>query len=170
MTTKAKSTIIAACLAATLSGGAYLYDSVSETPEDQSERIALNRQWIDKIPQGNDDLMNILIFADIQGQKTGIYADMSEYRQYADYLDWNKEGSDSIVFHDMQDRKKHTLRYRAYECTTDGFEFCMDVKLDGQRSKTYYSFREWEIGSVDHVHDIKLVHLDSEHSSHESVE
>lgn len=164
MTTKAKSTLIAACVAATLTGGAYIYDECTTTPQDESERIALNQQWIDKIPQGGDDLMNILIFAEIQGQRIGIDASMSEYRQYVDYTDWVKRGSDTIVFSNRQDGQEHTMRYRAYECSTDGFELCMDVKLDGKR-KTYYSFRDWQVGSVDHVHDVKLVHIDSEHSS-----
>lgn len=160
-----KSTFIAACLAASLAGGAYAYEELSMTPQEESDQLAFNRQWVDHLPQGGDDLANILIFADIQGQKIGVTADISEYRQHVDYTSWSKKGADTVSFFDLQERKKHTMRYKAYACDQEGFELCMDVKLDGKR-KTYLSMRDWTV-SVDHAHEINVVHLDAPGVSHD---
>ncbi len=137
---KKVATILAAC--AILSAPVMLADSESESTD-----IALNRQWIDHIPDGPDDLMEVLIFVD-QGYKIGLTADISEYRQHVDLVEWRLDSKDRLSFENMQDRASHKMTFKAYECSQHGFDYCMDVKLDG-KTKTFYSLDGWEVGSAE---------------------
>lgn len=104
--------------------------------------LAFDRIWIDHMPRGERDLVEVFVALDdyaigqfiVASRWTGKY-DAFQYEAHGDQL--------RAVFPQTGQREQLTLHAKA--CDARGFDYCLEIEGSSHGAKRYYSQEDWII-------------------------
>jgi hypothetical protein len=107
--------------------------------------ILKDRIWIDHIPRGERDMIDV--FAVISRQPVGVFQKASAWQGAFEMFRYEASGDEMrLVFPQTGDREQLTIKART--CKDKGMDFCLDVTGSSRGVHHYYSREGWEIGSA----------------------
>lgn len=149
-----KKPLLILALMGTVSYGAYrmLGSSSSEQPAvNDSEKLVLDRIWIDHIPRNERD--TIQVFAAITEEPFGVFQAASTWKGNYELFRYEAKGNElRIVYPQNNDRE--TVKHNARRCSENGMDFCLELSGGSRGVKRYYSRKGWEIENVDSVNEL----------------
>jgi hypothetical protein len=114
--------------------------------EGRGKEIMFDRMWIDHMPRGETD--TVQIFAAVTEQPFGVFQSSSSWRGAWELFMYDDKGDGKIVLQYGQTRESERASYRAARCDEKGFEFCLELSGNSRGVKRYYSRKGWEIGGA----------------------
>ena len=114
-------------------------------PATQDSVSVTDRLWIDHIPRGERDV--IQIFAAITEEPMGVFQAASRWKGEFEMFRYEQhEGELRLIF--PQTGTRDRVRAKATECNRNGMDYCLELEGSSRGVKRYYSREGWEIGSV----------------------
>ncbi len=120
--------------------------SSSETTDERS--IALDRLWVDHMPQNPRDEINVWAALDDDRQPIGIFQKTSQWRGSFELFEFAAKGDKLEIIY-PQTRDKESVRVKARACDESGWEYCLVLDGASRGVKKYYSQKGWELRSTD---------------------
>jgi hypothetical protein len=119
------------------------FAAVHHRGHHQTSGLAFDRVWIDHLPRGERDLVEVFVALDdyaigqfiVASRWTGKY-DAFQYEAHDDEL--------RAVFPQTGQREQLTLRAKKCEGTV-AFDFCLEIAGSNHGVKRYYSQEDWII-------------------------
>jgi hypothetical protein len=131
--------VAAGALAIRLWAGAGSDDGAASDPS-----LLLNRIWVDHMPRGEKDTVNV--FAAVTRQAMGVFQAASRWKGSYEVFQYEAhEGELRVVF--PHTGEKQRVRARAWTCNEHGMEFCLQLSGSSRGVKRYYSRKGFEIGA-----------------------
>ena len=106
--------------------------------------LVQDRAWLDHMPRNDRDTVNV--FVALTQQPVGVYQAASMWKGSYEAFRYEQKG-DEIRMLFPQTGSKESVTVTAYECSDQGFDYCLDVKGGSHGVKRYYSREEWVIDS-----------------------
>jgi hypothetical protein len=123
-------------------GGTHTDGDADET----SAKLAFDRLWIDHIPQGETDKINL--FVALSEEALGVFQQASAWQGNYDAFRYEASGNEIRVFY-PQTKQRERLTVRTREChDVEHMDYCMDISGGSHGVKRYYSAKGWEIGDA----------------------
>jgi hypothetical protein len=119
-------------------------DSPPTTTDDRS--IALDRLWIDHLPQNPRDEISIFAALTDEHQPIGIHQKTSQWRGSFEIFQFEAKGDKLAVVY-PQTGDKETVRVKARACDEHGWDYCLVLEGSSRGVKKYYSIKGWELRS-----------------------
>jgi hypothetical protein len=114
--------------------------------DDASAKLALDRLWIDHVPRGETDKINLFVALSEEG--VGVFQEASAWQGKYDLFRFEASGNEIRTFY-PQTKQRERLSVRARECRdVEHMDYCMDVSGGSHGVKHYYSAKGWEIGDA----------------------
>jgi hypothetical protein len=124
------------------------------TTADKDE-ILVNRLWVDRIPQKETDQFHILAVL-TQRQKVGVFQHGSVWEGDWAAFQWQFQGKDKdLHIRFPQSGKTAEVKWSIQDCRKTPFDYCMDTKGNPRGPEKWYSRKDWVIGSVGDIQDLK---------------
>jgi hypothetical protein len=114
--------------------------------ETAGTRHLVNQVWIERMPQGQRDMIGHLVLLDMPEGRIGAAGKSSQWRVMVELFQWGLEGDRLSVFF-PQDRVKAQVSVRTWSCKGEApepFELCLELS-NGRRKAVFYSLEEWHI-------------------------
>ena len=110
----------------------------------ETQDLAADRLWIDHIPRGERDIVNLFVLLDHEA--IGVFQKMSAWTGAYEGFRYEANGGQlRIVYPQTGDREK--IRVRASACKEEGMDYCLEIQGASRGVKRYYSRKGWEIDS-----------------------
>ncbi len=111
----------------------------------RGQELFYDRIWVDHLPKSDTDTFNL--FAAVTEQPVGIFQQTSQWRGAFELFRYQgrSDGQVELVYPQTGSREK--VRYRAWKCKEQSFDFCLQVDGASRGIKKYYSLEGMEIGS-----------------------
>ncbi len=117
-------------------------------PGSADGKLLRDRIWVDHMPRGERDMVNILVV--MSEQPVGVFNATSVWKGSYEGFRYEQSGDElRLVFPQTGDRDR--VRVRARRCKEQGMDYCLDVEGSSRGVKRYYSREGWEIGEPDQV-------------------
>jgi hypothetical protein len=113
----------------------------------ESSKLLTGRLWIDRLPSKETD--HYEAFVAIKEDPLGIFQRASKWEGGWTMFRYEIRGDDKVVLMFPQDKSKHEVRYKAWECKEKNFDFCLELDGAPRGAKRYVSRKEWEIDATD---------------------
>jgi hypothetical protein len=127
-------------------GATALQRAFSDDAEAEGAKHAVNRVWIERLPNDQRDMISHFVLVDHQRGRIGGIGKSSQWRHFVELFQWGLEGERLSIFL-PQDRVKAQLTVKTWGCAgeaPDPFELCMEIS-NGKRSAKFYSRKDWVI-------------------------
>lgn len=142
--TTARKLLVACAAAGAIAAGWW---ATGSAPDESEELERFSQQvWIDRLPQGERDMIRFFIAVTVDDQRVGATGKASAWRQITDMFLWARE-EDRITLYFGQDRSRWKARVKVWRCKdgeAPGFELCMKI-WDDRHSAQLYSRDDWRI-------------------------
>lgn len=113
--------------------------------------LALDRIWIDHIPRGERDTVEV--FVAIRSESIGVFQQASQWRGAHELFKFEAQGDQlRLVYPHTGDKDRVTARARA--CSEGGFDYCLDLAGARKGAKRYFSLEGWEIEGAHGVREL----------------
>lgn len=132
---------LAAVLGAAAAGWAMLGDGA------ESSRILVGRIWLDRLPSKETD--HAEAFVVITAEPVGLFQRASKWEGGWTMFRHELRGDDRILLMFPQDKSKHEVVYKAWECKEKSFDYCLELEGAPRGAKKYVSRKEWELEGAD---------------------
>ncbi len=114
--------------------------------------LALDRIWIDHIPRGERDTVEV--FVAIRSESIGVFQQASQWRGAHELFKFEAQGDQlRLVYPHTGDKDRVTARARA--CSEGGFDYCLDLAGARKGAKRYFSLEGWEIEGAHGVRELE---------------
>ena len=118
----------------------------SAPPEVTGARLVFNRLWIDHLPTGERDPVNLFLVS--RPESLGVFAEGSMWRGQMERFRFETEGDElRIVYPWSGDRERVTVNAAA--CHVDHMDFCLELTGSSHGVTRYFSRHGWERQSMD---------------------
>jgi hypothetical protein len=114
-------------------------------PADAPKRLFADRIWIDHVPRGERD--TIQVFAAVSEHAVGVFQAASQWRGRYEVFRYEAHGGELRVVY-PQTGERDTVQTKAQRCQENGMDFCLDLVGASRGVKRYYSREGWEIGGA----------------------
>jgi hypothetical protein len=139
-----KKLLVLAVVSMVAVGGYKWRSSSSPKSEIADNKLAFDRVWIDHIPRGERDVINV--FALITDQPFGLFQATSAWKGSFEAFRYEaNEGEVRIVYPQTGEREK--VKVRAKTCNEGQMDYCLELEGASRGVKRYYSRKGWEIDS-----------------------
>lgn len=128
-----------------------------EVVEQADPNYVVDRIWIDHIPKGERDV--IQVFVAITEQPFGVFQAASQWKGAFELFRYESHGNE-IRIHYGQTGERETVKTRATKCNEKSFDYCLELDGASRGVKKYYSMKGWEIDGVASVEEIRA-HIES---------
>jgi len=143
--TKTKLVGLVAAVAATC-GVWHWHGNRATEVDDASAKLAFDRLWIDHIPRGETDKLNL--FVALSEEAVGVFQQASAWQGNYDLFRFEANGNEIRAFF-PQTKERERLTVRTREChDIEHIDYCLDVSGGSHGVKRYYSAKGWEIGDA----------------------
>jgi hypothetical protein len=112
---------------------------------DRGQTLIFNRVWIDHVPKSETE--SVQSFAVLTREPLGIFDKRSHWKGEYELFRHEPRGDGQLELLYPQSRDKQRVSYRAWQCNTPGFDFCLELS-GGKGARKYYSQRGWEVDSL----------------------
>ena len=120
-------------------------------PSETDNRLLVDRIWIDHIPRNERD--TVQVFAAISEVSIGFFQATSQWRGNFEAFRFEASGNElRLVFPQTGDRE--AIRGKAWRCTEQQMDFCLELDGGSRGAKKYYSRKGWEIEGATSVAEI----------------
>lgn len=145
-----KKPLLILAMMGTVSYGAYrMFGSSSDSSEQpavtDSEKLVLDRIWIDHIPKNDRD--TIQVFAAISEEPFGVFQAASTWKGAYEVFRYEAKGNELRIVY-PQNNDRDTVKHNARRCSENGMDFCLELSGSSRGVKRYYSRKGWEIENV----------------------
>jgi hypothetical protein len=146
---KASRILIGAVVAGAAAYGVYAAGTSllgSSDDDTASARHLANQVWIERMPQGERDMIGHLGFVDHPRGKMGWVGRSSQWRHFAELFHWSIKG-DEVSLYLPQEEVRGKLHARTWKCKGEAprpFELCLELSANGRKMR-YYSMKDWVI-------------------------
>ncbi len=114
--------------------------------------LALDRIWIDHIPRGERDTVEV--FVAISSESIGIFQQAAQWRGAHELFKFEAHGDQlRLVYPHTGDKDKVTARARA--CSEGGFDYCLELAGARRGARRYFSLEGWEIEGAHDAREIE---------------
>jgi hypothetical protein len=115
-------------------------------PADAEGKLFRDRLWIDHLPRGERDMVNVFIV--MSEEPVGLFNNTSMWKgSYESFRYELSEHQLQVIYPQTGDRER--VRVRARRCKDEGMDYCLELDGASRGVKRYYSREGWEIGSLD---------------------
>jgi hypothetical protein len=124
----------------------------SEPPVEPARKVLADRLWIDRLPRGDKDTINVFVM--VSERSAGVFQAASQWRGAYEVFRYEAQGGElRLLYPQTGDREK--VRVKLRECDENGMDFCLELDGASRGVKKYYSREEWEIGGAHNIEDVK---------------
>lgn len=111
--------------------------------DDQAANRIENRAWVERMPRNDKDVVTWFVPMQVRGKRFGVAQRTSNFWFAGERFGWSKQG-DSLRLTFQQSDRRVSLNARAYACKVGGFELCLDLVHNGNKT-TLYSKKRWTL-------------------------
>jgi hypothetical protein len=128
--------------------GAYLLwrwwrgDSAETT---RGQELFYDRIWVDHLPKSDTDTFQIM--AAVTEQPMGVFQQTSRWKGQFELFRYDARGDGQMEIVYPQTGTREKVRYRAWKCSEQSFDFCLQIDGASRGIKKYYSLEGMEIGT-----------------------
>lgn len=115
------------------------------TAPTQGDVSVTDRLWIDHLPRGERDV--IQIFVAITEEPMGVFQAASRWKGEFELFRYEQHGGELRMLF-PQTGTRDRVRAKATECNRNGMDYCLELEGSSRGVKRYYSREGWEVGSV----------------------
>ncbi len=112
-------------------------------PARGGRAIFYNRIWIDHVPAGETD--PVQIFAALTEEPVGLFQEATRWRGSYEQFLHEARGDGEARLRFPHTRTEERVRYSAVACNARRFDFCLELRGSSRGVKRYYSRRGWEV-------------------------
>jgi hypothetical protein len=110
--------------------------------EQADSKLLLNRVWVDHLPSGGNDAVEL--FVAIDDDHLGAFQRASQYEgEWA--LFQHEVRGDVLRLTFPQRGSSHDVRYQAKACDEPGWDYCLTLEGSPRGAANYRSRRGWEV-------------------------
>lgn len=117
-----------------------------------SERLVLDRLWIDHMPQSETDTVNL--FVALTQEPVGVFNASSMWKGEYEGFRYKARGNQLEVVY-PQTRERETLVAKGVRCDERGMDYCLELRGGSRGVKRYYSREEWVIEGAASAADLR---------------
>jgi hypothetical protein len=121
----------------------YWWRDSAETARGQE--LFYDRVWVDHLPRSETDTFQI--FVAVTEQPMGVFQQTSRWKGEFELFRYAARGDGQVELLYPQTGAREKVRYRAWKCSEQKFDFCLQVDGASRGIKKYYSLEGMEIGS-----------------------
>jgi hypothetical protein len=121
----------------------YWWRDSAETARGQ--QLFYDRIWVDHLPKSDTDTFQIM--AAVTEQPIGIFQATSQWKGQFELFRYQARGDGQLEIVFPQTGTRDKVRYRAWKCSEQRFDFCLQLDGASRGIKKYYSLEGMEIGS-----------------------
>jgi len=111
----------------------------------RGQELFYDRMWIDHMPRGETDTFQAM--AAITEQPIGVFRVTSRWKGQYEFFRYQARGDGQMEIVYPQTGTREKVRYRAWKCKEQSFDFCLQVDGASRGPKKYYSLEGMEIGT-----------------------
>jgi len=111
----------------------------------RGQELFYDRIWVDHLPKSETDTFQI--FAAVTEQPMGIFQQTSRWKGQFELFKYAARGDGQVELVYPQTGSREKVRYRAWKCKEQSFDFCLQVDGASRGIKKYFSLEGMEIGS-----------------------
>jgi hypothetical protein len=115
-------------------------------PADAGDKLLFDRVWIDHAPRRDTDFAQV--FAAVTERPLGIFDRHSVWQGDWELFRYRAPSGGRLILDYPQSGRTDQVTYRAWKCSQDHFDFCLELSGAGRGPRRYFSRRGWEIGRV----------------------
>lgn len=113
--------------------------------EQADDKLLLNRVWVDHVPKGGND--SIELFVAIDDDHVGAFQRASEYEGEWAIFRHEARGDNILRLTFPQGGSSHDVRYHAKACDEAGWDYCLTLEGAPRGVTQYRSKRGWEVNA-----------------------
>lgn len=121
----------------------YWWRSSAETARGQE--MFYDRIWVDHMPKSETDTFQI--FVAVTEQPMGVFQQTSRWKGQFELFKYAARGDGQVELVFPQSGTREKVRYRAWKCKEQSFDFCLQVDGASRGLKKYYSLEGMEVGT-----------------------
>ena len=110
----------------------------------RGQELFYDRIWVDHLPKGDTDTIQVM--AAVTEQPIGIFQETSRWKGNFELFQYRARGDGQMEIGYPQTRSSEKVRYRAWRCKENQFDFCLQIDGASRGIKKYYSLEGMEIG------------------------
>jgi hypothetical protein len=111
--------------------------------ERSDEALLLNRVWVDHLPSGGNDAVEL--FVAIDDDRMGAFQRASQYEGEWAIFRHEARGDSILRLTFLQQGATHDVRYHAKACDESGWDYCLTLEGAPRGVTQYRSRRGWEV-------------------------
>lgn len=111
--------------------------------EGAGSELLLNRVWVDHLPSGADDAVEL--FVAIDDEHMGAFQKASQYEGEWSIFRHETRGDSVLRLTFPQRGSSHDVRYQAAACDEPGWDYCLTLEGSPRGAAKYHSRRGWEV-------------------------
>jgi hypothetical protein len=121
----------------------------ADTEVSRGQELFYDRIWVDHMPRSETDTFQIM--AAVTEQPIGIFQETSRWKGSFELFTYKGHGDGQMEIVYPQTKSKEKVRYRAWKCSENHFDFCLQLDGASRGIKKYYSREGMEIGRIGEV-------------------
>lgn len=111
------------------------------------DEVLVGRIWLDHVPtKPNEHAEWFVVIEQSAGEGQGVFSRASQFEGAFSVFGWKAPSRGELVIEMLQDKTRHTVKYKAEKCAKDGFDFCLELSGAPKGVQRYGSKRGWELG------------------------
>ena len=111
----------------------------------RGQELFYDRIWVDHLPRNETDTFQIMVA--VTEQPLGVFQQTSRWKGQFELFKYQARGDGQVELVYPQTNTREKVRYRAWKCKEQSFDFCLQVDGASRGIKKYYSLEGMEIGS-----------------------
>ena len=111
--------------------------------ERAGSELLLNRVWVDHLPSGGND--SVELFVAIDDEHMGAFQRASQYEGAWSIFSHETRGDGVVRLTFPQHDSSHEVRYQARACDEPGWDYCLTLEGAPRGVAQYRSRRGWEV-------------------------
>ena len=111
----------------------------------RGQELFYDRIWVDHLPKSETDTFQIMVA--VTEQPLGVFQQTSRWKGQFELFKYQARGDGQVELVYPQTGSREKVRYRAWKCKEQSFDFCLQVDGASRGLKKYYSLEGMEIGS-----------------------
>ncbi len=119
---------------------------LSRGSEPSGPELLLNRVWVDHLPSGGNDAVEL--FVAIDDDHVGAFQRASQYEGQWALFRHEARGDNVVRLTFPQQGSSHDVRYQARACDDPGWDYCLTLEGAPRGAAQYHSRRGWEVDAA----------------------
>jgi len=111
----------------------------------RGQELFYDRIWVDHLPKNDTDTFQIMVA--VTEQPMGVFQQTSRWKGQFELFRYTARGDGQVELVYPQTGTREKVRYRAWKCSEQSFDFCMQIDGASRGIKKYYSLEGMEIGT-----------------------